>query len=158
MQESQRNVPTCHLRMRPPHYSWFQTIRRLIWPEIPCYQWIWNDQGLSRQTKRCSQREKSKDGLLWSLSLSITIQWKWIHLLRWTNHCFKWMRAIFFQLEKNIGQMCNPLYNWSLASKILFIWRLVHSLAKNHFILNFCTHIWPCLIWNKTYWAKLFTA
>lgn len=30
--------------------------------------------------------------------------------------------------------------------------------GQKSFILNFCTHIWPCLIWNMTYLAKLFTA
>ena len=30
--------------------------------------------------------------------------------------------------------------------------------GQKSFILNFCTHIWQCLIWNKTYSAKLFTA
>ena len=108
MQESPGNVPTRHLRMRSPHYSWFQTICRHIYSRISCNQRIWDDRGLHRQAKRCSQREKGKNGLLWSLSLSITIQWERVHLLRWTNHSFKWMRTIFFQLEKNIGLMCDP--------------------------------------------------
>ena len=132
MQESPGNVPTCHLRMRSPHDSWFQTICRHLYSRISCNQRIWDDRGLHRQAKRCSQRQKGKNGLLWSLSLSITIQWERVHLLRWTNHSFKWMRTIFFQLEHNIVLICDPLYNWSLASKILFIWRLVHSKAKNH--------------------------
>ena len=99
MQESPGNVPTRHLRMRSPHYSWFQTICRHIYSRISCNQRVWDDRGLHCQAKRCSQWQKGKNGLLWNLSLSITIQWERVHLLRWTNHSFKWMRTIFFQLE-----------------------------------------------------------